>query len=118
MVASDGQDIWFFPKQDWQGRIQFRNRVALGGEVAVFPLHVSVLVVDEEETVLLVFTEIALELLGNGLRTFQFGHAHELRQALVHGIDRDATGAQAIAVSEHWDRRLMGNAAEQKTVGR
>ena len=62
-------------------------------EIAVLAVLVRVFVVDEEEIEVVVFGEVALELLGDGLRAFDFFHADELRQALVHRINRQARRA-------------------------
>ena len=116
MVAGNGENVWFFSKEDWERGIQFRNRIAFAGEVAVLALHVGVFEMDEEEIVVGMFGEIALELLGDGLRPFQPGHADELRQAFVHGIDGEATSPQAVAIGEGRNGGLMGNSSEQKAI--
>ena len=117
MVAGDGQHVGLLAQQDGQRGVEFLDRLLLRGEVAVLAVHVGVFEVDEEVVVVVVFGEVALELLGDGLRPFELGHADQLGQALVHRIDGNAARAQAIAVLEQRDVRLVGNAAHQEAVG-
>src|ERR1041385_29049 len=89
MVAGDGEHVGLFAQEQRERGVEFGDGVGLGGEVAVFAAHVGVFVVDEEVIVVVVFGEVPLELLGDGLRAFELGHADELGEALVHGINGD-----------------------------
>ena len=95
VVAGDRQHVGLLAQQDRQRGVEFLDRLLLRGEVAVLAIHVGVFEVDEEVVVVVVFGEVALELLGDGLRAFELGHADQLGQALVHRIDGDAAWAHA-----------------------
>ena len=87
------------------------------GEIAVFAVLVGVFEVDEEEIEVVVFGEVPLELLPDGLRPLDLLHADELGQALVHRIDGQARRAELVALLEQGNVRLMGDAAHEKAVG-
>ena len=52
------------------------------------------------------------------MRAFKLGHADELGEAFVHRVNRNAGRLQAVPVLERRDVRLVGDAAEEKAVGR
>ena len=92
MIAGDGQHVWLFLQQNRQRGVEIFNRLFLGAEISVLTGLVGVFVMDEEEVKVIVFPELALELLGDGRRSFDFLHADELRQAFVHRINRQCRG--------------------------
>src|SRR5881394_2282435 len=98
MIASHGEDVGFFAKENWEGSVNFLDGLSLRLEVAVFSVHVGVFEVDEEIVVVVVFGEVTLELFGDSMRPFEFGHANELSEAFIHGINGDATGTQSVAI--------------------
>ena len=97
MVARNRQNVRLFLQQDRQRRVEVLDRLLLPLEIAVFAVHVCVFVMDEEEVVVLVLGEVTLELLVDGLWAFKLPHAHQLRQALVHGINCDASRLESVA---------------------
>ena len=117
MIAGDGQHVGPLLEQDREGGVEILDGFFLRREIAVFAVHVGVFVMDEEIVVVVVFGEVALELFGDGLRAFDFGHADELRQALVHGIDGEAGGFEPVALLEKGNGGLMGDAAQEESVG-
>ena len=93
MVAGDGEHVRLFLQQNRQRGVEILNRLLLRRKIAVLAVFVRVFVMDEEEIEVVVFLEVTLELLGDGRRPFDFLHADELRQALVHRINRQARAA-------------------------
>ena len=118
MIARDRQDIRPLPQENGQRGVEILDRLSFGVEVAVLAVFVRVLVVDEEVIVVRVFAEVALELLGDGLGSLDPRHAHQLRQALVHRVHRERRGAQAVALLDGGNLRLMRNPPHEEAVGR
>ena len=118
MIARDDQHLGPFLQQHRQRRVEILDGFFLRLEIAVLAVHVGVLEVDEEEVVIVVFRQVTLELFGDGLRAFDLGHAHQLRQSLVHWVNSQAGGLELIAFLKQRNGRLMGDAAQQKAVGR
>ena len=73
---------------------------------------------NEEEIVVVVFGQVTLELLANGLRAFDLRHAHQLGKPFIHRINGQRRGLQLVAIFEQRDVRLMRNAAHEKAVRR
>src|SRR5665213_1408405 len=118
MVAGDDQHVRIFPQQNRQRGVKILNRVHLGVKISVLAGFVRVFEMDEEEIVVVVFDEVTLELLGDGRRAFDFFHADELRESLIHRINREARGLELVAIFKQRNVRLMRDAAHEKTVRR
>src|SRR6185369_17528700 len=118
VIARNGEHIRFLAEQNGQGRIKLLNRFFLGGKIAVLTIFISVLEMDEEETKVLVLREVTLELFFDRLRPFDFFHADELCETLVHRIDRQRYGLEPVPIFEQRNIRLVSYASHEKTVGR
>ena len=78
------------------GGVKIFYRFSLGWKVSVLPVHVAVLVVNEEVIEVVVLGEVTFELFCDRLRPFQLRHAHQLSQSFVHWINSDSRRLQSI----------------------
>ena len=116
VIAGDGKHVRLARQKNRERVVEILDRLDLGVEVAVFTGLVGVLVVDEEVVVVLVFLHVALELLRDGFRSLDLGHAHQLAQALVHRVHRQRRGLETIALFDGGDVGLVRHAAHQEAV--
>ena len=92
-------------------------RFTFAAKLPSSPRAVGVLEVDEEEIVLRPVLFEHVDLLGERLRLADDLHADQPGQALVHRIDGDRGGPQAVDFFVAGQVRLAGEAAQRQAVG-
>jgi hypothetical protein len=117
VVAGGDEDVGLEGHDLRHGGVEFLGPLHLRIEVAVFAGAVGVLEVDEEEVVLVPVLFENLHLLVERLGMAEDVHADELGEALVHRVDGDRGGAEAVDLFVAGNARLAGDAAEGAAVG-
>ena len=100
-----------------QDRIQFLGALNFCVEVPVFASAIGVFEMDEEKVVLVPILLKYLHLLFERLSLPDNIHAHQSREATVHGVDRNCCRFQAVHVFISRNVGFRGKTSQGQTVG-